>query len=207
MSHRRLARALLAGAFTGLGAVLAVALVWLSLSRGVSQAREDAPGPHVSGRVVLRVPGGGRVLVDLPAGWSTTRIAPGTMALASARTCHTATLTAFVDRAAESPSLRAVHLLGYVAGREFDGGRLWEGTTAGGRGYAVYDQRLLAGAEVVRTARGTIAIVLHGLPAHGRRCSGEAAAATKRELSRLLQDLRVPGLPRLRLRAMPHTTA
>jgi hypothetical protein len=157
--------------------------------------------------VVLTVPNGGHVIVNLPAGWTASRLAPATIALASPRTCHTATLTAFLDHAAERPSLRAVHLLSYLSGREFDSGRLWRGTTAGGGGYAVYDPRALVGVEVTHAGGRTIAIVLHGLPAHGKHCSRHAAAAPRWELSRLLQDLRVPGSARLRLKALTHAKA
>jgi hypothetical protein len=164
---------------------------------GLSPAHGDKAPADVGGQVVVGIPRAGHLLVALPRGWGITHRAAGTLTLASPGTCHTATLSAFVDRAGEPPATRAEHLVGYLTGRDFDGQRLWRGTTAGGRGYAVYDPPSLVGVEAVRRGGQAVVVILHGLPTH-RRCSPHAAAAPRWELSRLLQDLRVlerPSVP------------
>jgi hypothetical protein len=184
------ARALCAGAAIALLAVLAVMLLAVVLDRAGSRAQGDPAPAHVGGLVTMRIPGAGQLLVALPRGWGIIRTSPGSLTLASPGTCHTATLLAFVDHAAERPEDRAIHLLGNLVGREFDLQRLWRGTTANGRGYAAYDPLSLAGVEAVRRRRHGVVMVIHGLPTHAR-CSAHDAAAPRWELSRLLQDLRV----------------
>jgi hypothetical protein len=190
------------------GAIAAVALLLLALlaGRGTMPAQGDRPPANVGGQVVLTIPRGGQVLVTLPDGWGITRRAHGTLTLASPRTCHTATLTAFVDRAAEPPATRAEHLVGYLTGRDFNGQRLWRGTTAGGTGYAVYDPPSLLGVEAVRGNPQSIVIIVHGLATH-RRCPSHAAAAPRWELSRLLQNLRLRGPAPVVLPAAPEWMA
>jgi hypothetical protein len=190
------------------GAIAAVAVLLLALlgGRGTVPAQGDRPPADVGGQVVLTIPRGGRLLVALPDGWGITRRAQGTLTLASPRTCHTATVTAFVDRAAEPPATRAEHMVGYLIGRDFDGQRLWRGTTAGGSGYAVYDPPSLLGVEAVRGNPQSIVVIVHGLATH-RHCPSHAAAAPRWELSQLLQNLRILGPAPVVLPDAPEWTA
>lgn len=174
------------------------------VERSSTQSKRSPRQEH--GIVSLRIPEAGDLLVALPAGWGISRATTGILFLASPRTCHTATLTAFVDRTAEPPAARAVHLLGYMIGRAFDGAGLWRGTTAGGRGYAVYAPPQLLGVESVRRRGRAVTIVVHGLPTHAR-CSAHDAAAPRWELSRLVQDLRLVEPQVVPLHGVPPTTA
>ncbi|HEU4974091.1 MAG TPA: hypothetical protein VFT50_03300 [Baekduia sp.] len=184
------ARALYVGA-PGTAAVLAAVAVGLLGGGGdVPRAEGERAAEHVGGDVALPVRGGGRVLIHLPAGWGVTGTRGGVLTLGSPRTCHTATVTGFVDHSGQPLVRRGLQILGYVAGREFDAQRLWRGTVAAGAGYALYDPALLLGVEVVRQRPRAIVVLVHGLPTHDR-CAPRAAAAPRWELSRLLEDLRV----------------
>jgi hypothetical protein len=199
------ARALLAGVIAVAASALAGAGLILASDRGTPPARSEPSPASVGGQVVVGIPRAGRLLVALPHGWGITHRRAGALGLASPGTCHTATLSAFVDRSPEAPPARAEHLLGYVTGRDFDGQRLWRGTTAGGRGYAVYDPPSLVGVEAVRRGGQAIVIILHGLPTH-RHCSAHAAAAPRWELSLLLQNLRVLEPPSVQAGSGPDWT-
>lgn len=155
-------------------------------------ALTPAPPVREVGAVVsLRSRDGARVAVDLPNGWGVTRRDGDLLFLAAPSRCHTATVKAFPDETRETVDHRARQMLGYVAGGDFDAGRLWSGTVAGGRGFAVYDPKLLLGVEAVhRGARRSIVLV-HGMPDADDRCAAASAREVQMELSRLLEGVRV----------------
>ncbi len=149
------------------------------------------PVRDVGAVVSLRSRDGARVAVDLPNGWGVTRRDRDLLFLAAPSRCHTATVKAFPDETRESVDHRARQMLGYVAGADFDAGRLWSGTVAGGRGFAVYDPELLLGVEAVhRGARRSIVLV-HGMPGADERCAAASGREVQMELSRLLEGVRV----------------
>lgn len=149
------------------------------------------PVREVGATVSVRSREGARVTVDLPAGWGVTRRDGDLLFLASPSRCHTATVKAFPDRTHGAIDHRARQMLGYVAGGDFDSGRLWSGTVARGRGFAVYDPKLLLGVEAVDRGGRRSIVLLHGMPSADARCAAAAERDVQFELSRLLQAVRV----------------
>lgn len=149
------------------------------------------PVRDVGATVSVRSREGARVAVDLPAGWGVTRRDGDLLFLASPSRCHTATVKAFPDRTRGAVDHRARQMLGYVAGGDFDSGRLWSGTVAGGHGFAVYDPKLLLGVEAVDRGGRRSIVLVHGMPSADDRCAEAAEDRVRLELSHLLQDVRV----------------
>lgn len=174
---------------------MAACLFGISVVAGV--AGEEAPAASapavrdVGARVTLTARDEARVAVQLPAGWGVTREDGDLLYLASPEQCHTATLKAFPDDAAGEPAVRAKQMLGYVAGSDFSPGRAWSGTVDGGRGFVMYDPELLLGVEAVARGERRYVVLLHGMPGQDRRCAADAQPEVQRELSRLLEGVRV----------------
>ncbi|MBJ7332438.1 MAG: hypothetical protein JHC95_21260 [Solirubrobacteraceae bacterium] len=149
-----------------------------------------APAPtNIGGMVSLDAGRAGSVIAQLPDGWGVTSSEDGLLFLSSPSRCHTATLKAFTDQSKTEQELRAQQMLGYIAGRDFDMGRLWRGTVAQGRGYAVYDPKLLLGVEAVRHKGSRLMVVVHGLPGQDDRCAARGYEGARFELSKLLQGV------------------
>lgn len=149
------------------------------------------PVRDVGATVSVRSREGARVAVDLPAAWGVTRRDGDLLFLASPSRCHTATVKAFPDRTRGAVDHRARQMLGYVAGRDFAPGRLWSGSVAGSRGFAVYDPKLLLGVEAVRRGPRRSIVLVHGMPGPDEECASASEREVQMDLSRLLEDLRV----------------
>ncbi|MGK2936535.1 MAG: hypothetical protein ACSLFR_01830 [Solirubrobacteraceae bacterium] len=175
--------------------IMGAGLFGISVVAGAVDTREQPvarpPVRDIGARVSVTARDDARVAVDLPAGWGVTRKDGDLLFLASPSRCHTATVKAFPDRSSEAVAVRARRMLGYLAGSEFDGGRLWSGTVAGGRGFATYDPELLLGVEAVRHGGRRYLVLVHGMPGPDERCAEKGAPDVRLELSRLLQDLRM----------------
>lgn len=175
--------------------VMGAGLFGISVVAGaVGDAGQPPPAPavrDVGARVTVTTRDDARVAVQLPSGWGVTREDGDLLWLASPARCHTATVKAFPDDATTAPKARAKQMLGYVAGGDFSPGRAWSGTVDDGRGFVMYDPELLLGVEAVARGERRYVVLVHGMPGQDRRCAADAEADVQRELSQLLEGVRI----------------